>query len=762
VLDAAEVTSSSVSCSTTQINTAVNFTPLSFFPLCQQLGPNCNISTLTNAEIIDVSGDGNTLLYSDDLRTVIGFVDITNPETPLPLGATPVLSGRPTAIAVKGNVALAPLLADTGSSNRNGSLVVIDIATQSVLRTLALGGQPDAISVSPDGTRALIAIENEGAATQDPNANEQIPDGFVTIVDISDANVANWSLSNVTIPRFGTNVNGRPEPENIDINAQNIAAVTLQETNAVALVNLNNAQVSGPFLLGSEQLSGVDLNDDEPRLIDQTQTSTRTYPRQPDGIVWINNNRFVTVNEGDEEFTGTRDFSIFDTAGNLNFTAGSEMEREAASVGHYPDQRSGERGIEPNTADLEIFGDERYLFVNTERAHLTYIYNIADATEPVFKQVLPGPTRPEGVKAIPSRNLLAVSGERDARGNYRSGIALYRLDTQAQTYPVIKGVDRADGSPIPFGALSGLAADPVQAAIVYAVEDGYFDANRILEIDMSVTPASLRREIRVTDPNNLINALPIATVNNDRNTFDGEDRDDLKNADGTVNLDFEGIAMATGGGFWLVAEGDGTFNTTLFDPINSRNRIFKTDADGVITDIISLPDNVNLIQSDFGFAGVAEGGGKLYVPFERDWNAEIKPRIGIYDIATQLWSFVFYTFDPIESQNGGGRNLSGITALGNGKVLILERDDQGGPDAAIKRLYEVDLSGVNNGDTVTKTLRRDLIASGDIPRQGGQILERVEGVTVNTLGEVIIVTDNDGADESNGETALLNLGDILP
>ena len=53
----------------------------------------------TSAEIIAVSGDGMTLVYSDSPAEVIGFIDITDATAPAPAGVI-ALEGEPTAVAV--------------------------------------------------------------------------------------------------------------------------------------------------------------------------------------------------------------------------------------------------------------------------------------------------------------------------------------------------------------------------------------------------------------------------------------------------------------------------------------------------------------------------------------------------------------------------------------------------------------------------------------------------------------------------------------
>jgi len=44
---------------------------------------------------------------------------------------------------------------------------------------------------------------------------------------------------------------------------------------------------------------------------------------------------------------------------------------------------------------------------------------------------------------------------------------------------------------------------------------------------------------------------------------------------------------------------------------------------------------------------------------------------------------------------------------------------------------------------------------------GGQVKEKVEGLMVDGLGNTWINTDNDGVDDSNGETQQINLGPVL-
>jgi len=60
---------------------------------------------------------------------------------------------------------------------------------------------------------------------------------------------------------------------------------------------------------------------------------------------------------------------------------------------------------------------------------------------------------------------------------------------------------------------------------------------------------------------------------------------------------------------------------------------------------------------------------------------------------------------------------------------------------------------------VSKTLVRDLIT--DLKATGGLTLEKIEGLAVTEDGIALVVNDNDGVDDSNGETQLLKLKRIF-
>lgn len=728
-----------------------HFKRVASFPVCKQLEANCNIDTETAAEIVAASTDGMTLIYSDSPNEALGFVDITDPATPKAAG-TLKLAGEPTSVAIKGDYALVGINTSADYVDTSGSLAVVDIASKAVVATINVGGQPDSVAVSPDGNYAAVVIENERNEDFNDGALPQSPAGFLVIVDLQGEPSA-WATRTVALTDLADKFPTDPEPEYVDINTNNIAVVTLQENNHIVLVNLSDGSVVNHFSAGTVDLNNIDTQEEDPARI-TLNASQAGVAREPDGVTWLSTELFATADEG-----GSRGFTIFNTQGEIVFAPGNALEHQAVRLGHYPDGRSGNKGNEPENAEYGNYAGAEYLFVASERSSLIFVYDLSDKRNPVPKQTLATGSGPEGVLALPARNLLVVASEVDDRGDkLRSSINIYNYAEQAAAYPSLVSADDTNGLPIAWGAMSGLGADPHAENTVYAVEDSFYGQNRIFKLDVGSQPAQISTAITLRDTNNVLANLSVAEGDS-ADTFDTADLAKLRNADGTVNLDPEGIAVASTGGFWIASEGSGTIGDTTKRPINSLNMLVKTDTAGVIEQVVTLPEAVNTLQVRFGFEGVAEYNGHLYVAFQRAWGDEANPRIGIYNLATATWQFVFYPLDAPSSQNGGWVGLSDITSLGDGTFLVLERDNQGGPDAAIKRLYRIDLNAAAAGATLSKTLVRDLMT--DLKASGGLVAEKVEGSARLPNGDVLIINDNDGVDDNSGETQLINLGNIL-
>jgi hypothetical protein len=717
----------------------------------------------TSAEIVTVSEDGNLLIYSDSLSGNVGFIDITNPASPQPRGVLAIPDGgSPTSVAVAGNFLLIGVDTSPSKANPSGNLMVVNLPVRQVVRTIPLAGQPDSIAVSPDRKYAAIAIENERDEETCPGfpniddeddcedaggswgRNPQLPAGFLTRVVLTDlGNPASWTTNDIQMTGIPDKFPSDPEPEFIDINSQNIAVVTLQENNYIVLVDLaaGTGTVTTHFTAGSTSLSNID--NDEEGVIRLTGRLTDVV-REPDGVNWIDNDMFVTADEGDLD-GGSRGFTIFNRNGGVVHAAGNIMDHIAARIGHYPEDRSENKGNETEGVETAHYplSNQRYLFAGSERASFVGVFTLENGV-PTFLQALPASTGPEGLLAIPSRNLLVSSGEEDVRGAFRGSITIYRLVNGPATYPDVQSANDSSGRPITWAALSGLAADPQDVRTIYGISDSAFSQAAIFTMDMTTTPMTITAKTVV-----------------------------MNGSTPAPGIDLEGITARATGGFWLASEGAGSVDEAA-RPVTTKNLLLRVSKTGAIEQTVELPASVNALQRRFGFEGVAvDGAGNselVYVAFQREWVGDPANhvRIGRYEPRTGEWTFIYYEKARPTSPNGGWTGLSDITVLDRNTLVVIERDNMGGPDGRIKEIRSFPISGVAfkpQGQTFDRVSRsqqklvRNLVP--DLLATGGYLIEKVEGMAITKRGEVIINTDNDGVDDHSGETRQVNLGRLF-
>ncbi|MBB4304164.1 hypothetical protein GGD81_003220 [Rhodobium orientis] len=708
---------------------AAYFERTASMPVYETLGDGVDKATETVAEIAAASTDGRTLIFTDGPGEALVFVDATQPAAPKPLGRT-ALGGEPTSVAVAGGFALAGVNTSESFVKPGGHLAVIGVDSRETVAKCDVKGQPDSVAASPDGKFVAIAIENERDEDLDDGVIPQMPAGHLAIFDLdAEGRPTNCdAVRIVDMTGLAEIAPEDPEPEFVSINADNIAVVTLQENNHIALVDLATGKVTAHFSAGTS--SAENIPTEKARAVDGAGSIT-DVAREPDAVAWIDNDRFVTANEGDYK-GGSRGFTIFDKAGTVLYDSGNALEQMAMRTGHYPAKRAHKKGAEPEGTTVGTFRGERLIFVSSERANFVAVYRDTGA-EPEFVQFLPTNVAPEGLLAIPSRDLLIVANEKDsADDSVRAILGIYSFGAMEPSYPtIVSDTDPATKAPIGWGALSGLAADPADAAKVYAVSDSFYDAARIFTLDVSAMPAKIVSYV------------------------------DLKGGSAR-GYDLEGIAVRSEGGFWLASEGH--------PEKELQHLLIKAAADGTVEEEISLPEELVAKAARFSLEGVAEyevgGQTRVVVAVQREWGDDPKgmTKLGIYDPADKTWGFVHYPLDKPRSAAGGWVGLSEITSLGGARFAVIERDNKGGPDAAIKQVTVTSLDGVTPGavgselPVVTKRLAIDLLPAMAATR--GWTPDKVEGLTVTADGRILAVTDNDGVDDASGETLFLDLGSV--
>ncbi|MGE3829463.1 MAG: esterase-like activity of phytase family protein [Parvibaculaceae bacterium] len=707
------------------------FNRIATFNVIDNLPADGDSSKATVAEIITATADGNTLVYTDSPGERIGVIDITNPKSPQPAGIV-ALGGEPTSTVVAGDYALVGVVTSKNKAKPAGHLAVVDLKTRRVTATCDLAGQPDSLAKSPDGTFLAIAVENERDEEVNDGKIPQLPGGTLISFKIGTDGAVDCATKQVIdVTGLAAIAPEDPEPEFVDINTKNEVVLTLQENNHIVIADLATGKVTKHFPAGTVDLANIDTEKDG--VISLTGKKDAVL-REPDGVQWIDDDRFVTANEGDLD-GGSRGFTIYRKDGTVDFESGPSFEYEAVRLGHYPDKRN-KKGIEPEGAEVATFGTDRLIFIGAERASLVGVYKDEGAGKALsFIQAFTGGIGPEGLLAIPGRNLFVTASETDLHeeGLIGSVVTIYeRQDVNAPAYPTILSADEASGLPLPWAALSGTAADAEKPGILYAVTDSAFSQGRILTIDATKKPAVITGAITVT-----------------------------KDGAPAKRLDLEGIALATGGGYWLASEGNPEREK---DPTDSL--LLRVDASGAIVEEIALPGRLADEATRFGFEGVTvtgEGANQIiWLAVQREWKDDDKglTKLLAYKPSDESWSAVHYPLDRTEK---GWIGLSEITAVPGG-FIVIERDNLVGKEAKVKQLAFVSLKDATpaplNGPLplVKKTVLRDLIP--DLSAPGGYVLDKVESFAVDKDGQAFIITDNDGVDDHSGETQFIGLGKL--
>ncbi len=701
---------------------ANSFNRIQSFSTAQNL-PATDMSQETSAEIITATASGNTLIYSDSPRKGLGFVDIRDAKQPKPAGFM-ALQGEPTSVSAVGENAVVGVNTSESYTQPSGFVALISSSTKEVLSQCDLGGQPDSVAISKQQDMVAIAIENERDEDLNDGEIPQMPAGDLVLVPMQDGKLVCGELKHVDLTGLAEIAPTDPEPEFVDFNALGEVVVTLQENNHLVIVDSKTGKVSNHFSAGSVDLEQIDTEKDGALIFTGSQ---KNVLREPDAVKWLDDNRFVIANEGDYK-GGARGFSIFHKNGKLLFESGAAFEHEVVRAGHYPDKRSGKKGAEPEGLEVGRFGDQTYIFVMSERGSVIGVYRDTGAA-PEFMQLLPSGIAPESAVAIPSRNLLASANEKDLieDGGVRAHVMLYSLGNDTPAYPqLVSGNEAATGAPIGWGALSGLTADPSKPDLLYAVNDSFYkNQPRIFTIDASAHPARITAALNITR--------------------DGKP---------AKKLDLEGVAADGKGGFWLASEG----NTKKEVP----HAIYHVNAAGEIDQTLEFPAELLQHEIRFGAEGIALEGDNLWIVMQRPWKDDGEQLVKLlkHNLKTGEWTAAHY---PLDATEKGWVGLSEIE-IHNGKAYILERDNQIGANAAIKRLYSVALDKVETAalgqslPVVSKTLVRDLM--GDLKSINGYVTDKVEGFAIDQNGNGFFVTDNDGVDDSSGETLWVKMGRI--
>lgn len=296
------------------------------------------------AEITAYYANGQQLFVVNSGAGQIEVLDVSDPTDPtqdavLDAAGDVGDGGGANSVDVVGD--LAAVAVENTDPQKPGFAALYDAAELELLNVVEVGALPDKVTVSPDGNYVLTADEGE-PAFDEPAGSRTDPGGSVSVIDVSDGAGA-ASVETLGFGEFDDDVaalreegvrvygasaeddNPKPstdfEPEYVTVSADSETAyVTLQENNAVATVDVPDAEIVDVSGLGFKDFSleGNELDTSDADLGNGDTISLQNWPvkgmYQPDSIATYEvagRTFLVTANEGD-----SRDFEV-STVGDL-------------------------------------------------------------------------------------------------------------------------------------------------------------------------------------------------------------------------------------------------------------------------------------------------------------------------------------------------------------------------------------------------------------------------------------------------------------
>lgn len=346
--------------------------------------------------------------------------------------------------------------------------------------------EPEYITVSRDGTTAYVTLQEANAVAVLDLATsaftEILPLGTVdhslpgNEIDASDRDDM---INIVNQPLFGMRM---PDA---------IASYEVGGQTYFVTANEGDARDSADYLGDTNEQRGDDVT------LDPTAFPNAEELQQDENLGRINVSSFDgdTDGDGDQDRLvsyGSRSFTIFDSMGNVVFDSGSDFERIIADTmppnffnnQDFPsddldvvdEDRSDNKGPEPEAVAIGQIGEEIYAFIGLERTSGILVYNVTDPANAHF--VTSMATQPDGDVSI--ETLSFVSAEDSPTGVHLllaaaevSGTtAIYQLDQLSNRIPeadeniVLDGgvdtVDLTEGNAVQLtGAAGAFAGDTI-------------------------------------------------------------------------------------------------------------------------------------------------------------------------------------------------------------------------------------------------------------------------------------------------------------
>jgi 2',3'-cyclic-nucleotide 2'-phosphodiesterase / 3'-nucleotidase / 5'-nucleotidase len=282
------------------------------------------------AEIVAHDPGTQRLFVVNAFAATIDVLDISDPTLPAKIATIDMTLYGGVANSVAVRAGLVAVAMEASVKTDPGVVVFFNSTTLAPLSAVTVGAQPDMLTFTPNGRFLLVANEGEPNTYNDVAEPSIDPEGSISIIDVS-GNIAALDQTKVRtadftafigrenelraagIRIFGPNASAAQdlEPEYIAVSHDSRTAwVTLQENNALAVVDIHSATITQliPLGLKDHMLPGnrLDLSDRDNAAGTAGAINIANWPvkgmYQPDSIasyIYLGETYLVMANEGD-------------------------------------------------------------------------------------------------------------------------------------------------------------------------------------------------------------------------------------------------------------------------------------------------------------------------------------------------------------------------------------------------------------------------------------------------------------------------------
>jgi 2',3'-cyclic-nucleotide 2'-phosphodiesterase (5'-nucleotidase family) len=354
---------------------------------------------------------------------------------PAPAPADPDPVGSVSIIDVSGGFA-SPTVMTAGFEAFDGQESALRAAGVRVFpgRAASRDLEPEYIAVSPDGTRAMVTL-------QEANAIATLDIATATITGVKPLGLKNYARVTGDFSDRDGSGNGRAIELKTGLPAfgmfmpDSIAAY--QTGGATYYVTANEGDDRNDFMVPEETTTVNATAYDLDNTVFPTEGTPGGSGSAGAGTGLKGNDQLgrLTVSnvpglrgdlDGDGDIDrilsyGSRSFSILDAEGRRVFDSGDVLDRIVAQ--YYPslwdDSRSDNKSIEPEGVSVATLGGRSYAFIGLERAHAVFVFDVTDPAAVSFVTSVSrrGDLNPEGMLVVPAADspngqpLLLVASE---------------------------------------------------------------------------------------------------------------------------------------------------------------------------------------------------------------------------------------------------------------------------------------------------------------------------------------------------------------